>query len=458
MPESASPRILVVGAGPAGIAAADTLAGRGLRPVVIDEGIRAGGQGYRKSDPALGLDLSYAGQPAYRRIHGLFDALKDKVDYRPETSVWSVDAGNAYTASRGQVNSEALAFDRLILATGATDKIAPVPGWTLPGVFSLGGAQVLLKDQGCAIGEKVVFYGSSPLLYLAAAQYLEAGAGKVTILDTTGFADKFKAGMRIARAPDVFRQGMSLLVQLRLRGVTVHHGVSGLEIDGDGHVKRVRFRVRGRDHRLDCDAVAIGHGLRSETQLAELAGCEFAYSETFDQWLPKTDPQGRSGTGVYLAGDGVRIGGAVAAELSGRLAAMACLADLGLEVSPQEVEQLQRKRDSYFDAQDGLADAFAWPRDELAALADDVVLCRCENVTAGTVREVAREMKGVSDINRIKALTRCGMGRCQSRMCGLAAIAVAAEARREPPERLTHYRVQPPIKPVFIPPTASKEG
>jgi NADPH-dependent 2,4-dienoyl-CoA reductase/sulfur reductase-like enzyme len=372
--------------------------------------------------------------------------------------VWSVDGNRAFTAFRGSVEGEGIPYDRLILATGAIDKIAPVPGWTLPGVYSLGGAQVLLKDQGCAIGRMVVFYGSSPLLYLGAWQYIEAGAGQVTILDTTPFSAKVAATRRIAAAPAVLRQGLGLIARLRMRGLRIRHGVTDLRILGNECVARITYHWRGRKETEPCDAVAIGHGLRSETQLAELAGCRLSYNQTFDQWQPSIDSDGRGAEGIYLAGDGTRIGGAVAAEMSGRLAAYACLTDLGRMVDAAKVTAIRHRRDAHWEAQIGLAQAFAWPRHSFAALPEETVLCRCEDVTAGQVRQIAKAMTGISDINRVKALSRCGMGRCQSRMCGLAAIEVAAAVRSEMPQSLTHYRTQPPVKPVSIPAPRTQEA
>lgn len=458
MTGSAPAQVIVVGAGPAGIAAAEALVAGGLRPILLDEGAMPGGQGHRRSDPALGLSLASMKDAGHRRTHSTFEALRDAIDYRARTLVWSVDGELAYTALDGAVSDAGIAYDALILATGATDRIAPVPGWTLPGVYTLGGAQVLLKDQGCAIGHEVVFYGSSPLLYLAADQYLEAGAGKVTILDTTPFVEKIKASPGIAKAPAVLWQGMRLMARLRLAGMRMHHGVSDLSIEGDEGVVGVTFRASGRSVAIACDAIAIGHGLRAETQLAEIAGCGMAFDGDFAQWLPKTDADGRARAGLYLAGDGARIAGASAAAAMGRLAALACLADFGHRVDPAEMARLRATRDTLQSAQRALARAFAWPHRAIAELPDSAVLCRCENVTAGAVRRVARELPGVSDINRVKALTRCGMGRCQSRMCGQAAIEIAAAARGEPAEALAHFRPQPPVKPIFIPTAVPQEA
>jgi NADPH-dependent 2,4-dienoyl-CoA reductase/sulfur reductase-like enzyme len=217
--------------------------------------------------------------------------------------------------------------------------------------------------------------------------------------------------------------------------------------DGGNHVEAVCFRDRsGVERRVRCDAAALGFGLKSEVQLAELAGCEMVYDPTFRQWFPKQDAVGRCGGGVYVAGDGSRIGGADAAEISGGLAAQALLADrvaTGVQ-APHRSAELER----LLRFQRGLAKAFAWPHQSVRELADDVVLCRCENVTIGEVREVLRMPNGPTEVNRVKAATRCGMGRCQGRFCGAAcAELVATELGREA-QPLDRLRAQPPIKPL----------
>ena len=173
--------IVIVGAGPAGIAAASACAAHGYRPLVIDEGRRAGGQVYRRPTGPVRVDAKRmlgAQAKGYRRVHGTFAALEGRIDYRPQTLVWTVADRRVHTLCDSRVESHP--YDALILATGATDRLIPVQGWTAPGVFSLGAAQVLLKDQGCLIGRSTVFCGSSPLLYLAALQYVRAG-GAVAI-------------------------------------------------------------------------------------------------------------------------------------------------------------------------------------------------------------------------------------------------------------------------------------
>ena len=312
-------KVAIIGAGPAGVAAAEVLATHGTACTVIDEGREAGGQIYRRARAGLALDVdALLGAEAdnYRRFHATFDALRGRIDYRPQTLAWAVD-GKRFTPSRAG-SRRRLDCDALILATGATDRTMPVAGWTLPGVFTLGAAQVLLKEHGCLIGRRIVFCGSSPLLYLAAKQCRAMGAEIVAVLDTTPFARKAAAARDLLAAPRVLARGLSYMLSLRRSGVPIHHGVTLTAFEGTDGVEGVRFRdSNGRAHAVECDAVAVGFGLKPETQLAELAGATLAYDGTFRQWLPRADTDGRCGSSIYVAGDGATVGGAEAAAITG---------------------------------------------------------------------------------------------------------------------------------------------
>ena len=443
-------KVAIVGAGPAGIAAADALAAHGVAPVMIDEGRRPGGQIYRQPRPELSLDIAAllgAEAENYRRTHATFDRLKDQVDYRPQTLAWGVEDRSLHTV-RGKL-AETIGFDALILATGATDRTLPIPGWTLPGVFTLGGAQVLLKEHGCLIGRRVVFCGSSPLLYLAAKQYRQMGAEIVALLDTTPFSAKLAAAPALAAAPGTFARGLGYMAALHRAGVAMHHGVALRAFEGSGGVTAVRFRTqRGEEVTLVCDAVATGFGLRCETQLAELAGAELRYHPVFRQWLPHADVDGRCGGGLYVAGDGATVGGAEAAALTGTLAACAVLEDFKIGVRDIDRAGARRRVARLRRFQRGLARAFAWPAGVMSDLDDRVMVCRCEGVSAGELRGAIRAAFGPTEVNRLKAITRCGMGRCQGRFCALPAAELTAQALNVPLEAVGRLRAQPPVKPL----------
>jgi len=442
--------VVIVGAGPAGTRAAERLVAAGLRPVVVDEAAASGGQIYRRQPPHFRRPpAALYGFEAARAtaIQQAFDALRERIDYRPQTLVWHLWEGDAHLLNGA--SAERIPYDALILAAGATDRIMPLPGWTLPGVFSLGGAQIALKAQACAIGERTVFLGTGPLLYLVAYQYAKAGAEVVAVLDTAPPTARFRALPDLAARPAMLAKGLFYTAELRRRRVRIARGIVPVAITGSDGVTGVRVRdADGSERQIACDAVGLGHGLRSETQLADLARCDFAFDAVAQQWLPVTDADGRTSTPhVYLAGDGARILGADAAELAGRLAACAALRDLGIAVPDGEVERLRAALAPMARFRRGLDTAFPWPAHFAAALPDGAVVCRCECITAGELRSAALD-KGAPEVNRAKAFSRLGMGRCQGRMCGLAGAEVLAAALGVEVSEVGRLRGQGPVKPL----------
>ena len=444
-------RVIVIGTGPAGVRAAQALVEAGVRPTVIDEGRRDGGQIYRRQPE--GFSRSYEtlyGTEAARAasLHETFDELKDKIDYLPETLVWNISPGTVHLVNGNQYRT--LDFDALIICSGATDRLMPVKGWQYAGTYSLGGAQVALKSQGCAIGSRVAFMGTGPLLYLVAAQYVKAGAAVSAVLDTSTFMQRISALPKLLAIPAALKNGIALTSVLRRAGVPVHRGVRPLEITGspqDG-VSGVRVALQsGVSFDVNCDAVALGYHLRPETQLADLAGCEFRFDEAAQQWLPDIDEDGRSSVkGVYLAGDGARVRGANAAECTGRLTALAALHDSGMKTTA-DMTVLRQELARFTRFADGLRAAFPWPARLAESLPDETIVCRCEAITAGELRRVVRDT-GAQEANRAKAFSRVGMGRCQGRYCAHAGAQVIAAAASVPLASVGRLRGQAPVKPL----------
>ncbi len=240
------------------------------------------------------------------------------------------------------------------------------------------------------------------------------------------------------------------MAALRARGITVANGIRPVAAEGkDAAVSAFRYRnAAGLEQLLACDAIAFGFGLSSETQLADLAEIPFAFDPVQQQFLPERDVTGRTPVhGIYLAGDGSGIAGADAAELAGERAALALLEDRGYEVNRSRLAAIEHALRQIAGFRVALEAAFPFPTDIAAGMPDATILCRCEGVTAGEFRQAARELDA-TEINRAKAFSRCGMGRCQGRVCGPAAAVVLAAALDLPPERMGRLRSQPPIKPI----------
>ncbi|MCI3945306.1 NAD(P)-binding protein [Pseudomonas syringae] len=441
-------KVAIIGAGPAGIRAAQTLLAHGIRACLIDEGLRGGGQVYRRQPE--NFKRSAKALYGFERgkavaVHQTLDALATQIDYRPQTLVWNAEDNRLDTLQNGTAGT--VDFTRLIVATGATDRVLPVPGWTLPGVYSLGAAQVALKYQGCAIGEGVVFCGSGPLLYLVAYQYAKAGANVVAVLDSAPFSAQCKALPALLGQPATLAKGLYYRAWLSAQGIPVHQAATLSRIVGKQRVAGIHWERNGQAGQLVCDAVAFAHALRSETQLADLLGCEFAWSQLNRAWLPGRDDCGRSSvSGVYLAGDGAGIMGADAAEMAGELAALALLQDCGIGVDAVRVSDLKISLQRIEHFRHGLETAFPFPEKWAANVPDETVVCRCEEVTAGDIRSTVQD--GHWEINRVKAMCRIGMGRCQGRMCGLAAAELIAHESGRPVDQVGRLRGQAPIKPL----------
>lgn len=442
-------KIVIIGNGPAGTRAAETLLRQGCRNLtVISEAPASGGQIYRRQPKGFvrTADEIYGSEAGKATaLHESFDALAGNVDYRPETLVWNIFDRKVFTSGPDGVAE--IPFDRLVLTTGAMDRILPVPGWTLPGVFTLGGAQIALKHQACAIGRQVVFAGAGPLLYLVAWQYMKAGANIMAVLDTSSFANKIAASLKLLALPQLLLRGLKFRRDLKAKGVALHEGVRLTRMEGERSVTAIAFNKGSATQRIECDAVGLGFGLNPEMQLAELAGGKTRFDRTFRQWVLAHDGEGRVADRVYVAGDGHAIGGADVAELTGERAAWAVLADLGLPVSGERLTLVRRalKRQAIF--RQGIEQSFPLPAEWVAGTPDETILCRCENVTFGEVRAAISVLEP-RDVNRLKAFARPGMGRCQGRVCGHVVAELLAAETGTPLEEVGRLRGQAPVKPL----------
>lgn len=448
------PDLVIVGAGPAGLAAAVEARQWGLSVALLDEQAALGGQIYRGVDAASARSRAVLGED-YAAGAALTRAFSSSgAQHIGGAAVWNVGRDRQVNFLRQGAN-QALQGRHLLLASGAMERPFPVPGWTLPGVMGAGAAQILYKSAGALPSDGVVLAGCGPLLYLLASQYLAAGVMLKAVVHTTPASAYLRAARHLPaalRGWQDLRKGLRMLEQLRRHRVPVHAGAGNFAIEGTDRAEAIRFTHGGQPHRIESSLVLLHQGVVPNTQLSWALRAAHRWDDAQLCWVPETDAHGQiEDTGIYLAGDCRGIVGAKASASQGRLAAIAVASKL----RPGAGKDLQRRERAvraelrghlhirpFLDAVYRPAESHRRPQD------DAVTVCRCEEVTAGQIREYAQ--LGCQGPNQTKAFGRCGMGPCQGRLCGLTVTELLAQARGVSPAEVGYYRIRPPVKPVTL--------
>ncbi len=452
--------IAIVGAGPAGMSAALEAAARGARVLLLDEQPAPGGQIYRGVTTAPARRLHWLG-PDYAQGQALAADLaracaqQPGLVHVPGAAVWQVTPQREiHYLAEGR--SHCVRARQVVLCTGAMERPFPIPGWTLPGVMTAGAGQILLKSAGVVPAGPVVLAGCGPLLYLLAWQYLRAGVRVAAIVDSTGFADYRRALPHLGAALRGWRdlaKGLRLIGALRLAGIPFHGGASRFAVEGEGQARALAFDDRrGRRQRIAAATVMLHQGVVPHTHVTWSLRARHDWDEAQQCFRPVTDDWGGlSVEGVRIAGDGAGIGGAWAAATRGRLAALAAATACGLldEAARDRLAAPLRRTLArqlairpFLDALYRAPDAHRVPPD------DEVLVCRCEEVSAGQLRR--HVALGAQGPNQAKAFSRCGMGPCQGRLCGLTVTELIAQCSGESPQAVGFYRIRPPLKPMTL--------
>ncbi len=379
--------VVVIGAGPAGLAAAVRAAESGARTAMVDDNPHPGGQIWRAA----------AGKAPAEAARWIRSAEKHGVEWIAGARVFAAPAANRIAVEQFDGELE-LGYRSLILATGARERFLPFPGWTLPNVMGAGGLQALAKSGLPVAGKKIVIAGSGPLL-LAVAKYMnEHGADVRLIAEQAKRSALLGFGLRLASHPGKLMQAVGL--RAALLGVPYLTSCWPVEAGGTDKLEAVTLRRGGKVWTERCDYLACGFGLVPNTEVAELLGCRMASGG-----VTVDERQQTSITNVYSAGEATGIGGLELALVEGEIAGFAAA---GASV---HARALLAARDRYRQFAAALERAFA-PREELKALpGEETLVCRCEDVTMGRVR-------ACTGWREAKLHTRCGMGPCQGRVCG----------------------------------------
>lgn len=447
--------LLIVGAGPAGMAAANTGRSFGLDVLVVDDQPAPGGQIWRSVETVAAAPRGAILGEAYREGKAFAEAFRASgALYEPRTQLWQIEPGfRAFVTRDGKARM--IEASTIILATGAQERPVPFHGWTLPGVLTVGAAQVLLKSAGQIPGKPVWIAGSGPLPLLYLVQLLRAGGQIAGYLDTTPPGRHWAALPYLPKALGATRdlvKGLGWRAMLKASGVPIVKHVVDLEARGSDQVESLRYRTAGgHDKTVPADILLVHEGVVPSIHATLGLGCAVEWRDDQDCYVPILDRWGEtSQPGIFIAGDGAGIAGAKAAQQRGALAALGIAIKLGRvneQTALREARPLQRRLDRELALRPFLEAMFK-PRTQIFAPSDDTIVCRCEEVTAREIRAMAQI--GRPGPNQVKAFTRAGMGPCQGRQCGYTVTRILATAENRPAGEVGFYRVRPPLKPLTL--------
>jgi thioredoxin reductase/bacterioferritin-associated ferredoxin len=453
--------LAIVGAGPAGGAAAQAAARYGLRTVLLDEQPKAGGQVWRASSAAI---LAAPSTPEKREGNRLRRELAGaNVQFLSRTRVWHIERNDAgwrlgVVAPSGSASVTARG---LVIASGAQERVIPVPGWTLPGVIGLAGATALFKQEMIVPGRNTIVAGCGPLLFYVAMEIVRLGGRVAAVVSLNSRANWARALPAMTARPDLLMRGAHWMLSLARAGTPIYWQHAVVKITGTDTIEQATVvpvdddwapRSGAAETVIDADSVCLGHGLVPSVDACRLAGADLAYRPELGGWVPVADRNGQTSVpSLWACGDGAGIRGVGAAPLSGQLAALSAAVALGTVAEPDGRSEQKRLAEAFAKASrfGEAMTRLTIMRDGLVqAITPETVVCRCESITRAEV--VAEIQSGAASQNAIKSGTRLGMGPCGGKFCGEAAAMLNCAVTGRPRVDLGLPTARPPLRPVLI--------
>lgn len=455
--------LIIIGGGPAGMAAAIEAAKAGLPCTLFDEAPRLGGQVYRQPPREFRLSEHRIRNRDYRRgaaLRAEFAAVSDRIELHSDTTVVGLEGGREVVWTSHE-SSGTVRAEQLVIASGAYERPLPFPGWTLPGVMTAGGAQSLVKTMHVRPGQRALVAGTGPLLLVAANQLHEAGVEVVAVLEAGRLAWSPRVLPKVWGEWQLLHDAWTYWRGLRRARIPVQfnhtvfeaHGRDEVDAVSYGPIDPVTWRpLHKRAHRVEVDLLVVGFGLVPNTALTDLAGCRHEYMHEVGGWIPVRNPHMETtAPGVFAVGDGAGVAGALVAIEEGRIAGVTAAERAGVlsaaEADRRRFPALRRLRS--LARVRSLLDEFSRMRPGLSELATPPTLaCRCEEVMLSEVDDALRQ--GARDLQAVKLLTRLGMGPCQGRNCGPSMAMHLANRLGRTPADTGRIHARPPIKPVTL--------
>jgi NADPH-dependent 2,4-dienoyl-CoA reductase/sulfur reductase-like enzyme len=447
--------IAIVGSGFSGLVAANILADRGLRIVLLDENMHMGGQLLRS--------LPWEGDPSepdrLRRFgFELIGRVKRKsVEILDRTKVLDIVEQQHLLVEKEESGIVVVEPRMLLLATGARERFLPFKGWTLPGVISTGAAQILMKSSGVLPSKEMLIAGMGPLLLAVAGEFLRHGGTPLSILDMGRARDKFLMLTRAIHQHSKVTEGVLDLARIFLARVPLYLRTAVVEARGGAELGAVVAAKIGKDGSIlqgteriyRTESLAVGYGFTPNIELAQLAGCTIEHDRARGGWVVRVgDDLETSVDRVFAAGEITGIAGALKSVCEGELAAYGMLLKMGREVDSKRMTRLSRQRvhhlrfGKYFNA------LHRFPSRAILSIPDEVTICRCEDVGMGDVRRAI--MEGYDTPAALKRALRIGMGNCQGRTCAPLVYDILSALTKKPEKFIPILSVRSPVKSVAM--------
>ncbi len=453
--------VIIVGSGFSGIVAANVLADEDLDILVVDENLHIGGQLLRKIPVNLGENSAY--HPDYTKKIGfrfIEGCKQKKIEILNRTRVLGIYPDNRVLLEIEEKITRQLTFETILLATGARERFLPFKGWTLPGVYSTGLLQTMMKSNGVLPAQNMVIGGSGLFLYAAAYEFLKNKGKLLALLEQTGMMGKIKMVPTLLGQVPKMVEGARYMSKIVLSGVRPRFRRRVVEARGNGCLEEVVVArtdtfghpVAGTEKIIKADGLAVGYGFVPNIELPQLAGCGLEYLDERGGWVVQVDDQMRgNGDNVYCAGEPTGIGGAFKSITEGEIAALSILnrfEKIAPVVFQKKLEKLTTERNHHLQFGKYFNLLYKVSPRMLEDIPDETVVCRCEDIDMGELRKAIGD--GYATPSALKVAVRAGMGNCQGRTCGPVIYDLMSLLTGKGQNEIGAFSVRPPVKPAAI--------
>ncbi len=451
--------VVIIGSGFSGIAAANQLAGKGLSILMIDENFHIGGQLLRKIPEKLGTNKKY--KPDYIKKIGIrfIDNLKNgDIEIINNSSVIGIYDNNELLIEFDKKSVNSVSYEVILFAPGARERYLPFKGWTMPGVFSAGMSQVLMKSSGVLPSRDVVVGGSGLFLFSAAYEFLKNGSKVHSVFESTGISGKFKMLPVLLHNLSKVSEGVRYVGKIGSSFVPIRFNRRIIEARGNGSLQEIVVGktdrngkiITGKEKIIKTGGFAYSFGFVPNVELPVLAGCDVRYDKKLGGWIAEVDENMETSVKkVYCAGEVTGVGGALKSVNEGETASISILEYFNKEDNlSRKKAKLIKEREHHLDFAKYFNSLYGIRDEEIKEIPDETIICRCEDVKMGDIREAVES--GFISPGALKTAVRAGMGNCQGRTCGPVIYDILAALTGIEGKNFSLFSKRPPLKPVKI--------